>query len=74
MKLEKREITLNEHDSLNAAFYFEKMLLGEYVECLCKIDRKETREEVLKLMCEVGEDLAFAKALTEGSAIKNGEE
>ena len=74
MKLEKREITLNEHDSLNAAFYFEKLLLIEYVESLCRIDRKDTREEVLKMMREVGEDLAFARALTDGSAIKNGKE
>ena len=74
MKLEKREITLNEHDSLNAAFYFEKLHLIEYVESLCRIDRKETREEVLKMMREVGEDLAFARALTDGSAIKNGKE
>ncbi len=73
MKLEKREITLNEMDSLKATFYFEKLLLGEYVECLCEIDRKETREELLRMMQEVGEDLAFTRALTEGSAIKNGE-
>lgn len=73
MKLEKREITLNEFDSLKEMFYLEKMLLNEYSECLCKVTRKETRGELLRMMREVGEDLGFARDLMEGSAIENGE-
>ena len=73
MKLEKREITLNEFDSLKEMFYLEKMLLNEYLECLCKAERKETRGELLRMMKEVGEDLHFARDLMEGSAIENEE-
>ena len=73
MKLEKREITLNEFDSLKEMFYLEKMLLNEYLECLCKVKRKEARGELLCMMKEVGEDLHFAQDLMEGSAIENEE-
>ena len=73
MKLEKREITLNEYDSLKEMFYLEKMLLNEYKECLCKLTRKEARGELLRMMREVGEDLGFMRELMEGSAIENGE-
>ena len=73
MKLEKREITLNEADSIKSVFYFEKLLLSEYIDCLCKVERKESREVLLRMMCEVGEDMLFACDLMNGSAIKNGE-
>ena len=73
MKLEKREITLNEYDSLKEIFYLEKTLLNEYFECLCKSVRKETREELLRMMRDVGEELVFALDLMNGSAIENGE-
>ena len=73
MKLEKREITLNEYDSLKEVFYLEKTLLNEYVECLCKTVRKETREELLKMLREVGKELVLMLDLMNGSAIENGE-
>lgn len=73
MKLEKREITLNEFDSLKEMFYLEKMLMNEYLECLCKSARKETRGELLRMMKEVGEDLIWTLDLMNGSAIENGE-
>ncbi len=68
MKLEKREITLNEFDSLKETFYMEKMLLSEYLECLTKATRKETRKELLRLMQEVGEELSLAQDLMKKSA------
>lgn len=68
MKLEKREITLNEFDSLKETFYMEKMLLNEYLECLTKATRKETRKELLRLMQEVGEELSLAQDLMKKSA------
>ena len=68
MKLEKREITLNEFDSLKETFYMEKMLLSEYLECLTKATRKETRKELLRLMHEVGEELSLAQDLMKKSA------
>ena len=68
MKLEKREITLNEFDSLKETFYMEKMLLNEYLECLTKATRKETRKELQRLMQEVGEELSLAQDLMKKSA------
>ena len=59
MKLEKREITLNESDSLKEALYLEKLLLGEYVETLFKAERKDVRAELLRLMQETGEDMCL---------------
>ena len=40
MKLEKREITLNEKDSLTDVFYLQKTLLLNYIEALANIERK----------------------------------
>ncbi|MBQ7368196.1 MAG: hypothetical protein IJW60_00615 [Clostridia bacterium] len=74
MKLEKREITLNEFDSLKDVFYAERLLLLEYTRALEKVERKETKNELIKLVCEVGGDLLFARDLMRGSAIENGED
>ena len=71
MKLEKREITLNEFDSLKDVFYLEKNLLCEYANALEKAYRQETRNEILKLMNDTADDLFFAKDLMRGSAIEN---
>lgn len=71
MKLEKREITLNEFDSLKDAFYMEKVLLFEYMQALSKAERKETQGELFRLMKEVGEDMLLLRDLMSGSAIEN---
>ena len=71
MKLEKREITLNEYDSLRDAFYLEKALLNEYVNGLSDASKKETRAELLKLIKEICEDMLFVHDLMHGSAIEN---
>lgn len=63
MKLEKREITLNEYDSLKDMFYLEKTLLQAYGEMLGKALRKESKNELLRLMQETGEDLLFVREL-----------
>ena len=65
MKLEKREITLNEHDSLLDVTFMEKALLGAYVEGLAKVRRKEARERLLGSMRCVAEDLFLVKDLLE---------
>ena len=57
MKLEKREITLNEYDSLKDAYYLEKTLLREYAEGREVAQRTETEGELSRLMREVGEDM-----------------
>jgi len=71
MKLEKREITLNESDSLKDLLFFEKALLNEYVEALEKVKRKETRETLMKLMRETAEELFLAKDLFDKSMGKS---
>ena len=63
MKLEKREITLNEQDSLMDVAFLEKALLFEYVEALSKVDRKETRERLIGFMKENCEDLFLVNDL-----------
>ena len=72
MKLEKREITLNEFDSLKDIFYLEKTLLSEYVEALSKATRRETQSELTRLIKETSEDLYFVRDLMRSSAIENG--
>ena len=39
MKLEKREITLNERDSIKDAYYMQKVLLNEYICSLEKVEK-----------------------------------
>ena len=65
MKLEKREITLNEKDSLADAYLTQKSLLLTYVAVLDKVSKKQTRERLLDLMRETCEDLFFVKDLKE---------
>ncbi len=73
MKLEKREITLNEFDSLKDAFYTEKTLMGEYIHALSKTVRKETRNQLAELIGEVARDMLLIRDLMRGSAIENEE-
>ena len=50
MKLEKREITLNESDSLKDIYYFEKMLIAEYESVLACAERKDVQNELIALL------------------------
>ena len=63
MKLEKREITLNECDSVRDLLFLEKALLCEYVEMLTKVKRKETRSRVLELLAETAQETFWASDL-----------
>lgn len=65
MKLEKREITLNEADSIKDAFYVEKTLLMEYVHVLASVQTKSERHELLRLMQEVQTDMLFLQSMLE---------
>jgi hypothetical protein len=56
MKLEKREITLNEADSLKDIYYIEKALLTAYTEGEVFIVRKETENELAKLIAQTKEE------------------
>ena len=70
MKLEKREITLNEKDSVTDMLYMEKMVLEGYETCekqteikeikgLCKEKEEETRTEIQALEKSI-EKICFA--------------
>ena len=61
MKLEKREITLNELDSLKDVYYFEKTLLREYENAAKKAERKEAQNEIARLLEEVKGEAESAK-------------
>ncbi len=71
MKLEKREITLNEFDSLKDIFYTEKCLLSEYTLAIAKAERKETRTALINECKEIAEDLCFVGDLMRGASIEN---
>ncbi len=73
MKLEKREITLNEYDSLKDAYYREKTLLNEYVCALCDMERKQAREAILQIIRETAEEIFFLQDLMDNAARENGE-
>ncbi len=62
MKLEKREITLNEKDSLKDIYYLETLLLSEYGD---KQDgfRKETENVFERLKKETEEELDLIEKL-----------
>lgn len=66
MKLEKREISLNEYDSLKDALSVQKALLIEYAFALEKLVGKERKAVVIECMREVGEDLIFVSELLHG--------
>ena len=59
MKLEKREISLNEYDSIQDAFYTQKTLLCQYLDTLCETTCKQTRACLVKLLEEGCQDLVL---------------
>jgi hypothetical protein len=59
MKLEKREISLNEADSLQDAFLTEKSLLFSYLQTLERVSVKSTRHTLRALLDETVQDLFF---------------
>ena len=63
MKLEKREITLNEKDSLKDLLLLEKALLGQYTDALARVTRKEFRQQILQLIQETAEEIFWTKDL-----------
>ena len=71
MKLEKREITLNEYDSLHDIFQTEKNLLRTYIELLEYIESKEIKQAFIKAVSFVAEDMLSVLSLMQGASIKN---
>lgn len=71
MKLEKREITLNEADSLKDVYYTEKTLLREYSARLALAKCQETKHELSALVKEVTADMETVEKLMKKSAKNN---
>ena len=65
MKLEKREITLNEADSIKDMYFYEKNLQFCYEKALEKAERKEVQGELIRLLHEVEKDAALLQTLCE---------
>ena len=61
MKLEKREVTLNEADSLKDMFYMEKTLLLAYGDALECAQRKEVKAVLSELKKETEKEMAFVE-------------
>lgn len=67
MKLEKREITLNEADSLKDVFYLERTLLKEYSEGQGYTERRELENELTTLIEDTKADMEKVFSLWEQS-------
>ncbi len=63
MKLKKREITLNEADSLKDMYFLEKLIEGEYAKADFGAERKEAKNEGARLQAEAAEERAFLHKL-----------
>ena len=63
MRLEKREITLNEKDSLKDLLLLEKGLLAQYTDALARVTRKDFRQQILDLIQETAEEIFWTKDL-----------
>ena len=65
MKNSKREITLNECDSLEDMLFMEKSLMREYCTAIFSAQRKETRSYLVECFASVAEDVFFHGDLIE---------
>ena len=66
MKLEKREITLNEADSLQDMLQTEKNALIQYATFLTFPLRKQAQNLAMQNVAQTAEDLAALQTLIEG--------
>ena len=72
MKLEKREITLNEKDSLKDMYFFEKNLQTQYAQGVKFSERKESEGELSTLMREAEKDAVLCAALMDSAPANFG--
>ena len=68
MKLEKREITLNEADSLLDIYCFENALAEEYGRQVLSVEKKDVKNGLLRMMGDAYEEALEIRALWERSA------
>ena len=67
MKLQKREITLNEADSLRDMLYFEEHLSKKYLDGARNAERKETESEFSQMHTELNKTMEDLKESLEKS-------
>lgn len=63
MRFEKREITLNERDSILDVLVIHEYLAEVYLQDVCLADRKEVRELIKKRLHEVIDEIYFLNDL-----------
>jgi len=63
MKNSKREITLNEKDSVSDVLVMQKLLLDAYGRALFTVRKKEIRRYICDRLGEIGEEIFFLKDL-----------
>lgn len=68
MKNEKREITLNEKDSIRDMLETEKGLSLAYTDALWQAERREVRHRVLEHIPAVAEDIFLLADLFKGGS------
>lgn len=66
MKFEKREITLNEYDSMLDMLGFSERLLELYRVAVAFAERKEVRSRLKESMLSTMEEIYFLKDVLEG--------
>lgn len=71
MKLEKREITLNEKDSLQDMLFAQKNITRTYLEAIENVRFRECRKTLIKLLAEASEDICFLCDLQKGIEEEN---
>ncbi len=72
MKLEKREITLNEKDSVKDMYFFEKSLQFRYAQGVKFAERKEIEGELSRLLRETEKDAALMEELCKQTPLPIG--
>lgn len=70
MRLEKREITLNEKDSVTDMLYMEKNLLLVYEKGQKSMERKETKEHCIEKTREIQDEIALLQKEVENICYK----
>ena len=66
MKLEKREITLNEKDSLTDLLLLERAILSAYAQACGEAERKESRLLIMENFKETAKDAFQLRDLLDG--------
>ncbi|MBQ8395031.1 MAG: hypothetical protein IJX49_05605 [Clostridia bacterium] len=72
MKLEKREITLNERDSLLDMYFWERSIENEYKQGAKLAERKETELVLTQAAGETAQDVERMLALLRKAAQNKG--